>query len=97
MAVVVGALHAPGPDLARFHRSGVVIALSLLLVIAFAGVGVTASRFRPPAVPLHADTIALGPGGVVTEAAAADVVPGTRVLAGTADTAIVRRRGRRRP
>ena len=86
MAVVVGALHAPGPDLARFHRPGVVIALSLLLVVALAGVGVTAARFRPPAVPLHADTIALGPGGVVTEAAAADVVPGTRVLAGTADT-----------
>lgn len=86
MAVGVGALHAPRPDLARFHRPGVLIALSLLLVFALAAVGLTAARFRPPALPLHADTIVLGPGGVVQEAAAADVVPGTRVLAGTADT-----------
>ena len=86
MAVAVGALHAPGPDLVRFHRPGVLIALSLLLILALAGVGLTVARFRPPAVPLHADTIALGPGGVVREAAAAEVVPGTRVLAGTADT-----------
>jgi hypothetical protein len=64
----------------------VLIALSLLLILALAGVGLTVARFRPPALPLHADTIALGAGGVVQAAAAAEVVPGTRVLAGTPDT-----------
>ena len=63
-----------------------VAGLGLLLVTSLAGVGYLVVRGRPAEVPLHADTVVVGAGGEVVEARAAEVVPGTRVLAGTPDT-----------
>ena len=74
------------PSLGRASRSLVMAGLGLLLVTSLTGVGYLVVRTRPADVPLHADTVALGAGGQVTEARAADVVPGSRVLAGTPDT-----------
>ena len=65
----------------RLSRSIAAAGLSLLLLAGLAGVGYLAARNRPSWVPLHADTVALGPGGEVVEATADQLVPGTRVLA----------------
>lgn len=86
MAVVAPPAVALPPDLGRVSRSLVVAGLGLLLVTSLAGVGYLVVRGWPAELPLHADTVALGAGGQVIEARAADVVPGTRVLAGTPDT-----------
>ena len=74
------------PSLGRASRSLVMAGLGLLLVTSLAGVGYLVARTRPAEVPLHADTVALGAGGQAVEARAADVVPGSRVVAGTPNT-----------
>jgi GH15 family glucan-1,4-alpha-glucosidase len=74
------------PSLGRASRSLVMAGLGLLLVTSLVGAGYLVVRTRPVELPLHADTVALGAGGQVIEARAADVVPGSRVLAGTPDT-----------
>src|SRR5918993_2009786 len=74
------------PDLGRGSRALAIAGLGLLLVTSLAGVGYLVVRTRPAEVPLHADTVALGVGGQVTAARAADVVPGSRVLAGLPET-----------
>ena len=74
------------PDLGRGSRALAVAGLGLLLITSLAGMGFLVVRGRPAEVPLHADTVALGVGGQVVEARAIDVVPGTRVLAGTPDS-----------
>ena len=70
------------PSLGRTSRAAVLTGLGLLLVTSLAGVGYLVVRGRPAEVPLHADTVVVGAGGQVVEARAAEVVPGTRVLAG---------------
>ncbi len=88
MSAAVGAVGSPAAELARIHRSAVLIALSLLLVLVLGGATVLAARVRPGPVALHAETIAIGPGGAVVEITAADqLVPGSRVLAGMPDSA----------
>ncbi len=67
-------------------RSLAVAGLGLLLITSLAGVGYLVVRTRPADLPLHADTVALAAGGEVTEVRAVEVVPGTRVLAGTPET-----------
>ena len=74
------------PSLGRASRVVVLTGLGLLLVTSLAGVGYLVARGRPAEVALHADTVVVGAGGQVLEARAAEVVPGTRVLAGTPDT-----------
>ena len=86
MAVVALPGVALPPNLDRASRSLVMAGLGLLLVTSLAGVGYLVVRSRTVEVPLHADTVVVGAGGEVVEARAADVVPGTRVLAGTPDT-----------
>ena len=86
MAVVALPQLARPPRLDRVSRLLVAAGLGVLLISSLAGVGYLVVRTRPAEVPLHADTVALGAGGRVTEARAAEVVPGTRVLAGTPDT-----------
>lgn len=86
MAVL--ALPAGAPrSLSRASRSALIGGLALLLVTGLAGVGYLAVRGRTAYFPLYAETVALGEGGVVVQASADEVVPGTRVLAGTPDTA----------
>ncbi|HEV2931251.1 MAG TPA: hypothetical protein VGW74_21425, partial [Propionibacteriaceae bacterium] len=81
MSVSAAPLGAVLPDLGRVSRSVAAAGLCLLLVAGLAGAGYLAVRNRPSSVPLHADTVALGPGGQVVEATADQLVPGTRVLA----------------
>jgi hypothetical protein len=85
MAVLVQPVVAQPPDLGRVSRALVAAGLGLLLVTSLAGVGYLALRSRPAELPLHADTVALGADGQVVAARAADVIPGTRVLAGAPD------------
>jgi glucoamylase len=85
MSVAVAPLGAVRPDLGRVSRSVAGVGLSLLLISGLAGAGYLVARSRPSWVPLHADTVALGPGGQVVEATAAELVPGTRVLASAPD------------
>jgi hypothetical protein len=81
MSVAAAPLGVVQPGLGRVSRSVAVAGLSLLLVAGLAGAGYLAVRSRASWVPLHADTVALGPGGQVVEATADQLVPGTRVLA----------------
>ncbi len=85
MSVATAPHGAVLPDLRRVSRSVLAAGISLLLVSGLAGAGYVASRNRPAWVPLYADTVALGPGGQVVEATAAQLVPGTRVLASSPD------------
>src|SRR5829696_7300624 len=84
MAVLALPDVAQPSDLGRVSRSLVAAGLGLLLVTSLAGVGYLVLRGRPAELPLHADTVALGADGHMMAARAADVIPGTRVLAGTA-------------
>jgi hypothetical protein len=85
MSVATAPLGPVLPDLGRVSRSIMSAGLCLLLVTGLAGAGYLAVRNRPSWVPLHADTVALGAGGQVVEAAADELVPGTRVLASAPD------------
>jgi len=86
MAVVALPDLTPAPHLDRAFRSLALAGLGLLLITSLAGAGYLVVRTQPAVLPLHADTVALGADGQVTEARAAQVVPGTRVVAGTPDT-----------
>src|ERR687893_159616 len=83
MAVLAQPVVAQPLDLGRVSRSLLAAGLGLLLVTSLAGVGYLVVGGRPADLPLHADTVALGADGQVVAARAADVIPGTRVLAGT--------------
>jgi glucoamylase len=85
MSVAVAPLGAVRPDLGRVSRSVAGVGLSLLLISGLAGAGYLAVRNRPSWMPLHTETVALGPGGQVVEATAGELVPGTRVLASAPD------------
>ena len=85
MSVATAPLGANLPGMGRISRLVVAAGLSLLLITGLAGVGYLAARNRPARLPLYADTVALGPGGQVVEAAADQLVPGTRVLASAPD------------
>src|SRR3712207_8142739 len=87
MSPATARLEAVLPDFGRVPRSVVAAGISLLLVAGLAGAGYLAGRNRPARFPLYADTVALGPGGPVVEAAAGQLVPGTRVLASAPDAA----------
>jgi hypothetical protein len=85
MSVAAAPFGVVRPDLRRVSRSVAAAGLSLLLITALAGAGYLAVRNRPSWMPLHAETVALGPGGQVVEATATELVPGTRVLASAPD------------
>ena len=86
MSVVSAPVRVMLPNRGRGYRSVAAAGLSLLLIVGLAGgARYLAVRNRPSWVPLHADTVALGPGGQVVEANADQLVPGTRVLASAPD------------
>jgi glucoamylase len=61
--------------------------LLLLVIVMIGSSGLLAHRDRMATIPLHAVTVAVGPGGTLVEVAASDaIVPGTRVLAGMPDS-----------
>ena len=65
------------------QRGPLIAALCLLLIVIIGSSGLLAHRTRIASVPLHAATVAVGPGGNLVEVGAADeLVPGSRVLAG---------------
>jgi glucoamylase len=75
------------PEPTRTQRSVLAVGLCVLLALGAAGSGVLAARSRPATVHLHAEGLALGPGGTVLEVGAdAALVPGSRVLAGMPDS-----------
>jgi hypothetical protein len=69
------------------NRLPLTACLCLLLIVMISSSSLVAHRNLDTAIPLDAVTVALGPGGVPVEVAAADsLVPGSRVLAGTPDS-----------
>ncbi len=82
-------LSRPLAGAARQPRSRLLGLLALVVVVGLCGSGFVSDRFAQP-LSLHADTVALGPQGRVVEVtgdAPGILVPGTRVLAGTPDSA----------
>src|SRR4029450_2694794 len=69
------------------NRLPLTACLCLLLIVMISSSGLVAHRNLDTTIPLDAVAVALGPGGALVEAAAADALgPGTRVLAGMPDS-----------
>jgi glucoamylase len=70
-----------------FQRGLLGVVLGLLLFVMIGSSAVLAHRNQITTIPLHAITVAVGPGSTVVEVAADDgLIPGTRVLAGMPDS-----------
>ncbi len=75
------------PQLGRLDRRLLIVALSLLVLVGAGGSGLLLQRTWPQ-IGLHQSGVALGAGGLVIEISAGEaLVPGTRVLDGTPDSA----------
>ena len=69
------------------RRGSLGICLGLLLILMIGSSGLLAHRNRDTVIPLDAVAVAVGPGGQVIKVAAAnELVPGSRVLAGTPES-----------
>jgi glucoamylase len=69
------------------HRGPLTACLCLLLIVTISSSGLLVRRSLDPTIPLDAAAVAVGPGGALVHVAAADeLVPGSRVLAGMPDS-----------
>jgi len=69
------------------RRGSLGICLGLLLILMIGSSGLLAHRNRATVIPLDAVAVAVGPGGQVIKVAAVnELVPGSRVLAGTPES-----------
>jgi glucoamylase len=72
------------------QRASLGICLGLLLILVIGSSGLLAHRNRDALIPLDSVAVAVGPGGQMIKVAAADeVVPGSRVLAGTPESSVL--------
>ena len=75
------------PAVRQSQRGPLTACLCLLLIVMISSSGLVAHRNLDTTIPLDAVAVAVGPGGALVEVAAADeLVPGTRVLAGMPDS-----------
>jgi glucoamylase len=87
MAVLTLEPALPGEQ-KRSRRGPLGIVLCLLLIVMLGSSGLLAHRSRNTAIPLDAAAVAVGPGGTLVGVTGADaLVPSSRVLAGTPDSA----------
>ena len=86
MSLAVPSLHGVH-GLTRTQRSALAFGVCLLLALGAASSGALAVRSRPATPELHAEGLAVGPGGLVVEVGPdTALVPGSRVLAGMPDS-----------
>src|SRR4051794_21161598 len=72
------------------QRAPLGICLGLLLILVIGSSGLLAHRNRDALIPLDSVAVAVGPGGQMIKVAAADeLVPRSRVLAGTPESSVL--------
>jgi glucoamylase len=75
------------PAVRQSQRGPLTACLCLLLIVMISSSGLVAHRNLDTTIPLDAVAVAVGPDGALVEVAAADeLIPGTRVLAGMPDS-----------